>query len=285
MVDDGRRTAATNLPATELDYEPRTAPMTRTTAVILAAGKGTRMKSDLPKVLIEVCGRPMIHYVLDALACGGVHRMIVVVGHRADLVEAAVRGRPDGASGSASSCSVEFALQAEQLGTGHAVMACRRLLEGHDGPVLVVAGDSPFMQPQSITALLKEFERQPAACILGTAHAANPQGLGRILRDVRGNFLGVVEHKDATVEQRRITEVNMSYYVFNCRDLLEALDHIRADNSQREYYITDCPGVLAAQGKPIRALCVLKPCEALSINTPEELVAVEGEMERMRDEG
>ena len=242
--------------------------MTQKVAVVLAAGEGTRMKSELPKVLVEVCGRPMIQYVLDALADGGIQRTIAVVGYRAELVRSALDGRH----------RLEFALQTEQLGTGHAVMACRELLAGHEGPVLVVAGDSPMMQSDSVAALLAEFDRRPAACILGTAHKKNPAGLGRIVRDAEGNFRAIVEEKDATGQQRRITEVNMSYYVYNCRDLLRALDHIRPDNVQGEYYITDCPGLLVARGKEVRALDVLQPCEALGINTLEELDIVEEAM-------
>jgi bifunctional UDP-N-acetylglucosamine pyrophosphorylase / glucosamine-1-phosphate N-acetyltransferase len=234
-------------------------------AIVLAAGKGTRMKSDLPKVLVEVCRRPMLEYVLDALEAGGIRRTIVVIGYRADLVRTAIDGRP----------GVEFAVQTEQLGTGHAVRACRDLLVGQQGPVLVVAGDSPMMQSASIGALLADFERSPAACLLGTARKQNPDGLGRILRNAQGEFVGIVEHKDATEEQLRISEVNMSYYVFRCGDLFGALEHVRADNAQGEYYLTDVPGLLVAQGKPVRALCVLRPCESLSINTTAELAEVE----------
>ncbi len=237
-------------------------------AIVLAAGKGTRMKSDLPKVLIQVCRRPMIHYVLDALAEGGVGRTIVVVGHRAELVRSTLEGRD----------SLEFVHQADQLGTGHAVMVCRDQLTDHRGPVLIVAGDSPLMQSQSIAALLAEFHRRPAACILGTASKEDPSGLGRVIRDPQGNFQAIVEEKDATPQQRRITEVNMSYYVFQCQDLLASLEHIRADNSQGEYYVTDCPGVLVGQGKEVRAINCLQPREALSINTVEELAAVEAVM-------
>ena len=242
--------------------------MCKNTAIVLAAGKGTRMQSDLPKVLVPVCGRPMIDYVLDALAAGGVDRIIAVVGYRAELVRAAIDGR----------AGVEFAMQTEQLGTGHAVMACRDLLTNHDGPVLVVTGDAPLMQVDSVAALLKDFARRPAACVLGTVHKTDPGGLGRILRDAGGNFVGIIEHRDATPQQRQITEVNMSYYVFDCQDLLGALDKIRPNNRQGEYYITDVPGLLAAQGKEVRALPVLKPCEALGINTLEELAAVEAEL-------
>jgi bifunctional UDP-N-acetylglucosamine pyrophosphorylase / glucosamine-1-phosphate N-acetyltransferase len=246
--------------------------MYKNTAIVLAAGKGTRMQSDLPKVLVPVCGRAMIDYVLDALAAGGVDRTIAVVGYRAEMVQAAINGRP----------GIEFSVQTEQLGTGHAVMACRSLLTDHDGPVLVVTGDAPLMQVESVAALLDEFARRRAACVLGTAHKADPGGLGRILRDAGGNFVGIIEHRDATPQQRQITEVNMSYYVFDCRELLGALDHIRPNNRQGEYYITDVPGVLAAQGKEVRALPVLKPCEALGINTLEELAAVEVELSRSR---
>jgi len=237
-------------------------------AVVMAAGKGTRMKSDLPKVLFPVRDRPMLHYVLDALEGGGVGRTIVVVGYKADDVRAAVGARR----------GVVFAEQREQRGTGHAVMCCRDLLSGHNGPVMVVAGDAPLMQGRTVRALLDDFHHRPAACILGTIEHRHPAGLGRIVRDAAGRFLGIVEEKDATPQQRLICEVNMSYYVFQGPDLLAALDEIRADNAQREYYLTDCPGVLVRQGKEVRALCVLDPCEALSVNNRDELAAVESAM-------
>jgi bifunctional UDP-N-acetylglucosamine pyrophosphorylase/glucosamine-1-phosphate N-acetyltransferase/UDP-N-acetylglucosamine pyrophosphorylase len=156
---------------------------------------------------------------------------------------------------------------------------CREYLAHHDGPVVIVCGDSPLMQASSIRALLDEYHRQPAACVLGTVVAENPFGLGRVLRGQNGEFLGIVEQRDATPEQRLIPEVNMSYYVFNCRDLLFALEHIRANNSQREYYLTDAPGVLAAHGREVRALPVLQPFEAQGVNTVDELAAAEAVME------
>jgi bifunctional UDP-N-acetylglucosamine pyrophosphorylase/glucosamine-1-phosphate N-acetyltransferase/UDP-N-acetylglucosamine pyrophosphorylase len=223
------------------------------------------MKSELPKVLFPVLGRPMIHYVLDALKQGGVGRVVVVVGYRAELVQAELSGR----------VGLEFALQAEQLGTGHAVMSCRAQLAAHDGPVVVMAGDAPMLQAATVARLLDEFDRRQPACLLGTIHNPNPKGLGRVVRDGNGRFVGVVEEKDATDAQRQITEVNMSYYVFDSKRLLAALDHIRADNAQREYYITDVPAVLAAQGAPIDAICCLQPCEALAVNNADELAAVE----------
>jgi len=240
-------------------------------AVVLAAGLGTRMKSDLPKVLVPVLGRPMIHFVLDALAAAGITRTIVVVGYRADDVRAELAGRK----------GIEFALQSERLGTGHAVKMAQPLLAGHSGPVLVVAGDSPMIQVRSVRALLDHFDHHRPACLLGTLHKANPHGLGRIVRDAAGRFQRIVEEKDATDDQRLITEVNMSTYVFAGPELLHALTLLKNENRQREYYLTDCPAILKAEGKTIEALPILQPCEALSINTTDELSEVEAEMKRM----
>ena len=245
--------------------------MNEAVAVVLAAGMGTRMKSDLPKVLCPILGRPIIEFVLDALAAAGVGRVIAVIGYRADDVRAALAGRP----------TVEFALQTERLGTGHAVKMAREQLAGHEGPTIVVAGDSPMIQASSIRRLLDHFRQHRPACLLGTLHKANPAGLGRIVRDAAGEFAGIVEEQDATDEQRRITEVNMSTYVFDNRELLHALGLLKNENRQQEYYLTDCPGILRREGKLVRALPVLEPCEALSINTADELALVEAAMRKM----
>jgi bifunctional UDP-N-acetylglucosamine pyrophosphorylase/glucosamine-1-phosphate N-acetyltransferase len=239
-------------------------------AVVMAAGQGTRMESDLPKVLVDVCGRPMIHYVLDALAKGGIEQVIVVVGYRADDVRRELAGRE----------GVSFALQEEQLGTGHAVMACREFLQPHDGPVLVVAGDSPMIQASSIAKLIEAFGRDHCACLMGTAHKEDPTGLGRVVRDQQGEFQAIVEEKDATPAQRQITEVNMTTYVFDCQSLLGALSQLRSDNAQGEYYVTDCPGILKSEGRNVQALDALTPGESLSINNMKELAIVEAEMRR-----
>jgi bifunctional UDP-N-acetylglucosamine pyrophosphorylase/glucosamine-1-phosphate N-acetyltransferase/UDP-N-acetylglucosamine pyrophosphorylase len=244
-------------------------------AIILAAGKGKRMASDLPKVLLSVCGRPMIRYVIEAVRAAGMRRILVVVGYRADLVQRELAGEP----------GVVFVEQTEQLGTGHAVMMCREHLAGHRGPVVILAGDSPMVQVSSLRALLAEFDTRRPACLLGTATKPNPAGLGRIVRDADGRFLGIVEEKDATPFQRAITEVNLSTYIFRADALIMALERLTANNVQGEYYLTDCPGVLKAAGEKVDALCVLAPCEALSINTPQELAAVEEEMKKIADCG
>jgi bifunctional UDP-N-acetylglucosamine pyrophosphorylase/glucosamine-1-phosphate N-acetyltransferase/UDP-N-acetylglucosamine pyrophosphorylase len=245
--------------------------MSEPLAIILAAGKGKRMASDLPKVLVPVGGRPMICYVIDAVRAAGIKRIIVVIGYRGNLVRDELAGEP----------GIEFAEQTEQLGTGHAVMMCRPQLAAHNGPVLILAGDSPMVQVSSLRALLAEFEASQPACLMGTAKKSDPAGLGRIVRNAEGRFQAIVEEKDATPSQRAITEVNMSTYVFQAAPLLAALQQLTAENVQGEYYLTDCPGVLKKAGQAVEALCVLQPCEALSINTVEELRAVEAEMRRM----
>jgi bifunctional UDP-N-acetylglucosamine pyrophosphorylase/glucosamine-1-phosphate N-acetyltransferase/UDP-N-acetylglucosamine pyrophosphorylase len=251
-----------------------------TTAIVLAAGKGTRMKSELPKVLFPVLGKPMIHWVIDALEGAGIRRIVVVVGYRADDVRAELAKRPKSPEGA----ELEFALQEQQLGTGHAVQMCVPLLQAQtsaQGPVLVLAGDSPLVQTSSISELLAAFREGKYACLLGTLLKDNPEGLGRIVRDTSGHFQKIVEHKDATQEQRAIREVNMSTYVFDKSRLISALGQLSNNNSQSEYYLTDCPAILLRAGDRVDALATLKSCEALSINTIDELAAVENKMKEL----
>ena len=243
-------------------------------AVVLAAGKETRMKSDLPKVLFPVCGKPMIEYVLDALDAAGVDEIVVVVGFKGELVRDAIKSRPN----------VKFAEQKELLGTGHAVMSCREQLEGFDGPVFIIAGDNPMLQSSSVVQLFEEYEKNAGdgvSCILGTVCKEDPFGMGRILRDESGNFYGVVEEKDATDEQRQIKEINMSYYIFNTPDLLASLSGLRANNAQKEYYITDVPAILLEKGKKILALPVLKEVECLGVNTQADVALVEETIQKL----
>jgi bifunctional UDP-N-acetylglucosamine pyrophosphorylase / glucosamine-1-phosphate N-acetyltransferase len=230
-------------------------------AVILAAGKSTRMKSALPKVLHEVCGRPMIEYVLDAARAAGVTRIVAVVGHRADLVKAQLSKHRD----------VEFALQSDQKGTGHAVMMCREQLASHHGSVMVLAGDTPLLKSDSLTALLKTQRDMNAAAVIGTTETEANQGLGRIVRDGLNQFERIVEERDATDEQRRIREINTGCYAFDSQSLLGALDRIRPDNNQAEYYLTDCPLVLKRDGKTVAAANVFSVAEAMGVNTRAQL--------------
>ncbi|WP_231617840.1 sugar phosphate nucleotidyltransferase [Novipirellula aureliae] len=241
-------------------------------AVILAAGKGTRMKSDLPKVLCPVVGRAMIHFVLDSLEKAGIKRQIVVVGYEAEAVKQELANREG---------QIEFVMQNEQLGTGHAVQMCRDALQLQTGPTMVVAGDSPLIQPTSVKKVVDRFNDTKPALLLATLEKEDPTGLGRIVRDESGQFLEIVEEKDATEDQRKIREVNMSTYLFNTPDLLDALSNLRNQNSQKEYYLTDCPRWLREAGRAVEAIVALQPCESLSINNPEELQLVDQKMRSM----
>lgn len=238
-------------------------------AVILAAGKSTRMKSDLPKVLHPVGGRPMIEHVLDATRAAGVGRIVVVVGHQAERVKEALAHHGD----------VEFALQAEQKGTGHAVMMCAEALSSHNGPVLILAGDTPLLQGKSLAELLAVRKRENAAAVIGTAVTDANEGLGRIVRSSNGDFLKIVEQRDATPEQLAIREINTGCYVFESQLLFDALKRVRTDNQQGEYYLTDCPAILLADGKRVVASDSLDIIEAKGVNTQEQLADVERVLE------
>jgi len=244
--------------------------MTETVAIILAAGKSTRMKSEVPKVLHPVCGRPMIEYVLDSAREAGASKIVVIVGHRSDLVRTALQHHAD----------VQFAEQTEQKGTGHAVMMCEPLLRSHEGPVLILAGDTPLLQGSSLKALLEERETQNAACVIGTADTANNEGLGRIVRDSSGRFQCIVEQKDASAEQRAITEINTGCYAFSGPLLFSSLHKVRPNNSQGEYYLTDGPRILMDEGHKVAARCSITIEEALGVNTRTQLAEVRATVQK-----
>ncbi len=223
------------------------------------------MKSELPKVMHSACGRPMVEHVLDAARAAGVKRLVVVVGYQAELVRGGLARHRD----------VEFALQTEQKGTGHAVQMCAEQLVNHDGPVLVLAGDTPLLRGESLAGLLAELRDQRAACVIGTAITENNFGLGRVVRAPSGDFLRIVEQKDTTPEEAAIREINTGCYAFDSRLLFRALTQIRPNNSQGEYYLTDVPAILKADGHRVIAAAKLTIEEALGVNTPEQLAEVE----------
>ena len=234
-------------------------------AVILAAGKSTRMKSELPKVLHPICGIPMIEHVLNAVREAGVKETIVVVGHKAEQVKQALSGQS----------GIKFALQEEQNGTGHAVMMCKEHLINHKGSILILAGDTPLLKSSSLKGLLEEQASNNAACIVGTASTENNHGLGRIIRDEENQFLRIVEEKDATDEQRQVQEINTGCFAFDGPSLFEALNEVRSDNVQGELYLTDCAEILRNKGKTVLAAEKLSILEAKGINTQEQLAEVE----------
>jgi bifunctional UDP-N-acetylglucosamine pyrophosphorylase/glucosamine-1-phosphate N-acetyltransferase len=222
------------------------------------------MKSELPKVLHPILGRPMIDYVLDAARAAGCEKIVVIVGHKAEEVKAALSHHPD----------VEFALQADQKGTGHAVMMSADNLAEHDGPVLVLAGDTPLLKGSSLSRLLEVQQQQNAACVVGTAITEANEGLGRIVRDTNGSFLRIVEQKDATPEEAAILEINTGCFAFDGRQLFKALNQVRPNNNQAEYYLTDCAEILLKDGETVLAETAFTIQEALGVNTQEQLAEV-----------
>jgi len=239
----------------------------RITAVILAAGKGTRLKSELPKVLHEICDRPMLAYVLDACRAAGVAECTVVVGHGKDLVTQAF----------AADGHIRWVEQNPQLGTGHAVMVCREQLQGFEH-ALVLCGDGPLIRSEVLQELLARHIAEGSSATLATAVLDDPTGYGRIWRDGAGRLRGIVEHADATPEQRQIREVNPSYYCFKVPDLLAALDQIKPNNAKGEYYITDALAIVIGAGKKALALTSVQPEDIYSINSRRELALVNAVM-------
>lgn len=267
--------------------------MTQAAAVILAAGQGTRMKSKRPKVLHEIAGRPMLRHVVDTVRRAGVGRIIVVIGHGAADVKAAV-----------ADLDLEFVVQAEQLGTGHAVMQAEPLLTDHVGPIVVTCGDVPLLRSQTIATMVEEHERHAAAATVLSAFVDDPDGYGRIVRDAVAaspsaapsaasasttasaspagahKLRRIVEHADASAEERTIREINSGTYCFDGRRLFDALRDVVPDNVQREYYLPDAVHVLARDGRFVQAIAADDADEALGINNRVELARAESILRR-----
>jgi len=241
-----------------------------TTAIILAAGKGTRMKTSIPKVLHPVCNQPMLTYVLDACRQVGCDRLICVVGFGAEAIQAAYAEAGD----------VTWVEQTRQLGTGHAVQICKPLLAGQEGDLLILAGDGPLVQAETLRQLLAVHRRRHSACTLATSIMANPGSFGRVIRDETGALSGIVEYLDATEEQHRIREVNVSLYCFDVARLMEVIDDLRNDNAKGEYYLTDTLGMLKARDYPLAAVPAVPEEDVLSINDRQQLGRVSRLMQR-----
>jgi bifunctional UDP-N-acetylglucosamine pyrophosphorylase/glucosamine-1-phosphate N-acetyltransferase len=222
------------------------------------------MVTDLPKVLHEVCGRPMLAYVIDACRAAGIERIVCVVGYQKDAVMAAFADDPD----------INWVVQNEQLGTGHAAMICREALSDFDGNLLVIAGDMPLLRTETLALLVQRHEKERSAVTLATAVLDEPTGYGRIIRDEYGNLEGIVEESDCTEAQRKVKEVNPSYYCFQKRLLFEALEHIRPDNVKGEYYITDALHILIRGGHRAVAVTAVAAEDAMGVNSREQLAEV-----------
>jgi bifunctional UDP-N-acetylglucosamine pyrophosphorylase/glucosamine-1-phosphate N-acetyltransferase len=244
--------------------------MVEIAAVILAAGQSTRMNTRIPKVLHEVCGRPMLEWVLSACRNAGVTKHYVVVGYGKDQIVAKYRGDQD----------VVFVEQVEQRGTGHAVMCCRDYLKGFAGLTLVLCGDAPLLRTETINVLIEKHLQEKSAVTLATAKLSDPTGYGRIVRDGYGNIQGIVEHNDCTPEQRAILEINPGYFCFNTPLLLKALEKITPNNKKNEYYLTDALHILLADGCKATAVTAVAEEDAMGVNNRQQLSAAGKIMQR-----
>lgn len=228
--------------------------------VVLAAGLGTRMKSELPKVLHLLYGQPLLAYVLRTAVSLPAERLLVVVGYREDLVRETFRGWP-----------VEWVSQPRQLGTGHAAMQAAEALRDHDGDVVVLMGDAVFLEPETLRKVLAEHGSAGARATVVTGVLEDPTGFGRMVRDTDGRVKAIVEERDASPQEKAIREVNSGCYIFDCGRLRWALEKLRPANRQKEYYLTDVVRLLVEEGDTVISVAAEDAREILGINTRAEL--------------
>lgn len=242
--------------------------MSTVKVVVLAAGKGKRLQSEqynLPKVLREANGKPLLHYVLEALDFLPKGDTILVVGYMGDKVVDRFPGYP-------------VAVQEPQNGTGHAVQCAQEYLQDFNGPVLVCCGDMPLLEKDSYRKLLEVHQREHNTCTFLSGTSAVDLHCGRVVRDEHGRFAGIVEDKDCDVETAKIREYNAAVYVFDCKILLSCLSQLKNDNAQGEYYLTDVPLLILAQHGTV-GICNLADGEQIiGVNTPEQLQMVENRL-------
>jgi UDP-N-acetylglucosamine diphosphorylase/glucosamine-1-phosphate N-acetyltransferase len=236
----------------------------RLRTLILAAGKGTRMGSDLAKVLHRIHDRPLLEYVVEVAVAAGAEETVVIVGHQADLVRETFAGQ-----------GLVFVEQVEQLGTGHAVLQAREAFAGYDGDVLILCGDVPLLPLATVRRLLDEHARSGAFVSVLTARIDNPRGYGRIVKDDAGTLLKIVEERDAMEVEREIREINSGIYLVGAPFLFDAVSRITNQNNQKEYYLTDIVEIANRDGFSVHACLAEDAQSVMGINTPEELKKAE----------
>ncbi|RMG59134.1 MAG: UDP-N-acetylglucosamine diphosphorylase/glucosamine-1-phosphate N-acetyltransferase [Deltaproteobacteria bacterium] len=239
--------------------------MKKTQAVILAAGLGKRMKSSLPKVIHTVLGKPLIRFVVDSVLQAGVEKVTVVVGHGGEKVREALEGYP-----------VVFAVQEEQLGTGHAVASALDTLHLSSPETIVLCGDAPLISPVTLRKMVRRHRKEKAVVTLLTAYLEDPSGYGRVVRSPSGEVAKIVEEKDASPEEREVNEVNSGTYVFDTAYLMEGVKTLSRDNAQGEYYLTDLVYRAFSEEKRVVALVSDDPDEILGVNSRQDLAQVAG---------
>ena len=231
-------------------------------AVILAGGEGKRMKSNKPKTLSPVLGKPMLLWVISAVRNAGIDDLCVVKGFKKEDVEEFL---------STLDFNVESVFQAERLGTGHAVMMAKDFLKSHDGNVVILNGDTAFMTADTTKNSLEQHTKSGCAATVISARVDNPHGYGRIVRDTDGSLKAIVEHKDADEETLKIDEVNSGGYWFDCQKLLSVLDRIKSDNAAGEYYLPDAIELLLKDGQKVGAYTAECSDAVLGANDPAQL--------------
>lgn len=237
--------------------------MSEFAAVVLAAGLGTRMKSRLPKAMHQVCGKPMVGHVVSALVSAGCSQVAVVVGQEADETRSYLGDR------------VQYAVQVERLGTGHAVLAARDLLSGFKGTTVVCYGDNPALTADTIRDLVSYHESSQCVATAAVGRLQDPSGFGRVIRTESGEFDRVVEEKDATAEQRQIAEVNAGLYAFDNSKLFQALERLDRSNAQGEYLLPDVLLILKSEGHSVRCFELDDPTDMAAVNTRKQLAEVD----------
>ena len=237
---------------------------TKFCALILAAGKGTRMQSDKAKVLHELNGKPLLHYSIEAAKAAGAEKIVAVIGHQAERVRETF---------AANGCI--FVEQNPQLGTGHAVLQAKDVLSNYDGLTVILCGDVPLLKSSTIQSLIDNHHTHCAAVSVLTTIPPPPHAYGRIVKDDRGNVLKIVEHKDATEEEKKIGEINTGIYCVDTKFLFDALGKVTNNNQQGEYYLTDIVEIAVREGKKVKSFIADDYVEVMGINTLEELARAE----------